>query len=300
MPNLFPIVEVSLDAPEEAEAMGTKEKFWFQDRDRGLCLYKKARPGTGEDWSEKIAAELCQLLGLPHADYDLATFDGCPGTISPSFLPEAGSLILGNEVMAQLMPDYPSEANNPSQHTINNVFQVIGQASVNLPLGWTPLDGIRNTADVFIGYLMLDAWIGNSDRHHENWGFIRVGQQDYLAPTYDHASSLGRNEADEKRQARLTTTDAGFSVQAYVAKCKSCLYAEVSDRTPLKTLDAFLEAKKFSPEAARIWLERLAMVSATNTIELFSRLPDGRISSPAAKFAQKILEINQQRLLELP
>jgi hypothetical protein len=171
MPNLFPIVQVSPDAPEEEEAMGTKEKFWFHDRDRGLCLYKKARPGTGEDWSEKIAAELCQLLGLPHADYDLATLDGCPGTISPSFLPEAGSLTPGNEVMAQLMPDYPSEANNPSQHTINNVFQVIGQASVNLPLGWTPLDGIRNAADVFIGYLMLDAWIGNSDRPLETKAF---------------------------------------------------------------------------------------------------------------------------------
>ena len=144
---------------------------------------------------------------------------------------------------------------------------------------------------------MLDAWIGNSDRHHENWGFIRIGQQDYLAPTYDCASSLGRNETDKKRQARLTTKDAGFSVQAYVAKCKSCLYAEVSDRTRLKTLDAFLEAEKFSSEAARIWLERLAMVSATNTIELFNRLPAERISPLAIEFAQKILEINQQRLL---
>lgn len=53
----FSVVEVSPDAPEESEAMGTKEKFWFRDQARGLCLYKKARLETGEDWSEKITSD---------------------------------------------------------------------------------------------------------------------------------------------------------------------------------------------------------------------------------------------------
>lgn len=92
----FPIVEVPLDAPEASEEMGTKEKFWFRNGNQRLCLYKKARPETGEDWSEKIVAELCELLGLPHAEYELAMFDHCRGVISPSFLPELGSLIPGN------------------------------------------------------------------------------------------------------------------------------------------------------------------------------------------------------------
>ncbi len=42
-------------APEE---MGTKEKFWFKPPELGKCLFKLARLETGEDWSEKIAAEL--------------------------------------------------------------------------------------------------------------------------------------------------------------------------------------------------------------------------------------------------
>ncbi|NJN37544.1 MAG: HipA-like protein [Acaryochloridaceae cyanobacterium CSU_3_4] len=301
MPETFPIIEVPQTAPEELEEMGTKEKFWFRDQERGLCLYKKARQDTGEDWSEKVAAELCELLGLPHADYELATFDNWQGVISPSFLPEGGSLIPGNEILAQLMPDYPGEASNPSQHTISNVFQIIEDSSVNLPSGWTPPDGVRTAADLFVGYLLLllDAWIGNTDRHHENWAFIRIGQQNYLAQTYDHASSLGRNETDEKRQARLTTKDSGFSVQAYVEKCRSCLYAGVKDTKPLKTFDAFCQAAQIYPQAARIWLDRLAMVPAPNTLELFNRLPSERISSTALEFAQRILEINQQRLLRL-
>ncbi len=56
----------------------------------------------------------------------------------------------------------------------------------------------------------------------------------HLAPTYDHASSLGRELLDVKRQERLK---GGF-VTAYVAKCRSALYAQVGDKKALFTLDA--------------------------------------------------------------
>ena len=40
-----------------------------------------------------------------------------------------------------------------------------------------------------------------SDRHHENWGILReriaTGWLDCLAPTFDHASSLGRELVDD-------------------------------------------------------------------------------------------------------
>lgn len=185
----FPIIEVPLEAPEEDETMGTKEKFWFRNEERGLCLYKKARKNTGEDWAEKIAAELSELLELPHANYELATFNEEPGIISPFFLPSdkdsipSGQLFPGNEILAQILSDYPKNSKNPSQHTIDNIFQVVGDDSVQLPLSWTPPSGILTAVDVFIGYLLLDAWIGNTDRHHENWAFIRIANQNYLAPT---------------------------------------------------------------------------------------------------------------------
>ncbi len=100
MSQLFPIITVPTDAAEATEAMGTKFKFWFHDPEFGYCLYKQARNNTGEDWAEKIASELCELLGLPHAKYELATWDGNCGTVSPSFVPVRGSLILGNEILA--------------------------------------------------------------------------------------------------------------------------------------------------------------------------------------------------------
>ena len=86
MSNEFPVFEVPSNAAEAEEAMGTKQKFWFRHPTLGKCLFKQARQGTGEDWSEKIAAELAQQLCLPHAKEELATWNGNPGTISPAML----------------------------------------------------------------------------------------------------------------------------------------------------------------------------------------------------------------------
>ncbi|BBD67139.1 hypothetical protein NIES4072_55680 [Nostoc commune NIES-4072] len=117
MPEQFPLIEVPLDAPEADEDLGTKEKFWFRHQDLGRCLFKKARPNTGEDWAEKIAAELCELLGLPHADYELAVYNDDNGIISPSFLPsqKGGILTLGNEILARIVSNYPQDSKDLSR-----------------------------------------------------------------------------------------------------------------------------------------------------------------------------------------
>jgi hypothetical protein len=299
MSEQFPIIEIPLDAPEADEDLGTKEKFWFRHQEIGRCLYKKARPNTGEDWAEKMASELSELLGLPHAHYELAVYNSENGIVSPSFLPPQGDgiLTLGNEILARIVSAYPQDAKDLSQHTIDNVINAITNAVVNLPIGWKPPVGISQAMETFVGYLLLDAWIGNTDRHHENWGFISLGENIYLAPTYDHGSCLGRNEPDARRKSRLITKDAGFSVQAYVEKCNSALYAGVGDKKTLTTFQAFRAVQERYPDAAKVWLNNLARVSKNDTLELFERIPSHRISKIAIEFAQKILELNQTKLL---
>ena len=69
----------------------------------------------------------------------------------------------------------------------------------------TPVsEGVASASDLFAGYLMLDALIGNTDRHHENWAIIQAGRQYCLAPTFDHASCLGFNLSDAERIDRMT------------------------------------------------------------------------------------------------
>jgi hypothetical protein len=311
MSDEFPIIIVTPQAYElsNQEAMGSKYKFWFEHPELGRCLYKQARLDLGEDWAEKVASQLCELLGLPHANYELAaTSEGNRGVVSSYFLPNGGTLVHGNELLTPIVPNYPTFATyNLSQHTIDLVLRVLSDESVNLPIGWTAPSGVFIAVEVFVGYLLLDAWIGNGDRHHENWGIVRnkvvstisetvhlastTSETAHLAPTYDHASSLGRDLSDEQRQKR--------SVEAYANKCFSAFYGSVGDKKPLKTVDVFDRAARRYPNAAYIWLERLQSISKANIVDIFNLIPSTRISPVAADFAQNILDFNQHKLLNL-
>jgi hypothetical protein len=77
---MFEVITVPAESYESLAPLGTKPKFWFTSTLHGMaaveCLFKEARPDTGEDWAEKMAGELCSLLGLPHVEYELALWKG--------------------------------------------------------------------------------------------------------------------------------------------------------------------------------------------------------------------------------
>lgn len=302
MPPKFQIIEVPADVPREQEQMGTKPKFWFQDADQEYRLYKEARPNTGEDWAEKIAAELCRLLHIPHAIYELAIWQNTKGVVTPNFVSQNAILIPGNEALFQRDKNYPiGQRFKVAKHTIETVFGAFRGLEVQLPLG-DLLPSIATAAQLFVGYLMLDSWISNTDRHHENWALIQQAETDeqtnILAPTHDHASSLGCILLDEERRDRLTTRDMQRSVESYVNKGRSALYESETDAKPLPLIDAFVIASRECPEASKLWLKSLEDVTLTEVREVFERLPDERITGTAKEFALRILEINRARLLE--
>ena len=183
--------------------MGSKEKFWYRDtagRNKN-CLFKYSRRDTGEHWAEKIAAEVATCLRTLHAKVELAEFQNVHGSTTESFARRGRALIHGNEVLAILISDYnPRKKFHQSAHTLDNILAVLDSV-------------FTNSAEkrLFAEYLVLDAVIGNTDRHHENWGFQlrRRGEKDWdisLAPSFDHASSLGRELRDERRD-RLMAED---------------------------------------------------------------------------------------------
>src|SRR5437868_1206402 len=134
---MYPIIHVPDDASELPEQLGTKFKFWFRDPTGKLTLFKEGRPGTGENWSEKVCAEIGQLLGIPHATYDFARWRQHSGVATPSFVPSEGRLILGNEILGRVVKGYSRTATyRARQHTTGLVAAVMRQ--LQLPLGYVP------------------------------------------------------------------------------------------------------------------------------------------------------------------
>lgn len=312
MTEPFPVVEVPADAPLSLEQMGSKEKFWFWHPGLGKCLFKAVREGTGEDWAEKVAAERCALVGLPHARYELATWAGKRGVVTPRFVPEKGSLVHGNELSGLLVEGYPEPAPGSRalyrvpQHTVERVLRILSAPRLRPPFGWERPSGVVSAVDVFLGYLALDAWIGNTDRHHENWGLLVVKEEEdpprfglHLAPTFDHASSLGRNESDERRKARLTTRDERFSVAGYASKASSALFLRETDRKPLSTLDAFREAAREHPAACSYWAHGIRTASLVEIRGILDRIPADRISQVGVEFALEMLRASRERIAKI-
>jgi hypothetical protein len=290
MTATYPILAID-GGGEIPEQLGTKEKFWIE-HDGALCLLKFGRQGTGEDWAEKIACELCTLLDIPHAHYDLATCRGRSAVLSPSIVETDGRLILGNELVNRVSRDYDGAlAYQQTEHTVSRVL-----AALSL---FTRV-AYRETWDQFLGYLLLDAWIGNTDRHHENWGLVVTKDRRVnLAPTFDHASSLGRELTDARRLRILDIKDRRQSITDYTAKARSALYAEASDGKPLSPIDAFALAARARRTAGHQWLDRLEAIDDAAVVDVVSRVPPELMSCIAKDFCLALLSANKAALVGL-
>lgn len=304
--NNFEVVHVDRRWSDESEPLGTKSKFWYRDAENKRILFKAETRGTGEDWAERVSCELCQLLGLPHVQYELAkeVNDGTPGVICHSCTPGRRSLVLGNQLLRRDNPSYPEGMKyKVRQHTTEAIAAAVGRLGkpIDPYLGDLP-EGIETATDVFAGYLMLDVWTANQDRHDENWAAVDNPMADSvgrlsLAPTFDHGAGLARNLTDSEREDRLSGRRP--SVAAFASKAKSAIYLSPEDKHAMRTLDAFVRWTKGVTEKGTIWLKRLAEIEPAKIRAILDRIPDDRISPIGRDFTQMLLEENQRRLLEL-
>lgn len=285
---------------EEFEQLGTKAKHWVIDANDEKFLFKKGRANTGENWAEVVACEIASRLSLPHAEYHLAVERGEAGVLTNTFVPPDGRLIHGNELIPRIStkPEERRKRSSMRKHSLPAV-QAITERLPNMPMDWDPIPGITCANEVFCGYLLLDALIANQDRHYENWGYVLAQDTSiYLAPTFDHASSLGRNETEENMKDRLETKDKGRSIERYVEKARSAMYASQAAKQPLLTLDAFLSWGENTPAAALAWLRALSSIHDDEFRDIMETVPSELITDTAIEFTTKMLTLNKQRLLE--
>lgn len=331
------IEDVTSWPEQEDEQLGSKSKTWLAAPDRTRWLFKEPRPDTGEHWAELIAADIAEAIGVPHAYMRLATRNGVLGTISLDFtqheldLTKDVTLLHGNQLLASAILDYEREAMRPPDHTVEAVLAYLDDPTLTPPSDMIDLPGIDSAADAFVGYLLLDAVVGNTDRHHENWGVLQIAWQDQvagsqayffggnmarafhqkkleLAPSYDHASSLGRDISDELRSQRLSGPDPKMTVESYCARGRTPLYGAVLEQATgsygklrqLTYREAFLQARHIRPKAAAAWLSHLASLPVSELVDLVDRVPATVASEPARAFAKAALTCNLAHLLALP
>lgn len=300
----FPTTRVDRSRSQSVEPLGSKPKFWFREGNRRL-LFKAEDRGTGEDWAEVVACHLCALLGLPHVEYELAAeYDGQqyirPGVVCENMAYQPVVLVLGNQLLLAIDPQYPqAQRFEVRQHTVGAVSEIVARLAP--PAGrWMPNipGGVQSALDVFAGYVMLDAWIANQDRHHENWAALWEGSEFRLAPTFDHGAALARNLLEHERAERLASKDRNRTVAVFAERGRSAFYASPADTRPLELREAFRAFAQSVPGAAEAWLGRLRAVNQEQIWAILERVPAQRMSETCKRFTAELLRTNQQRLQE--
>ena len=299
---MYPIITVDPASEDVQEPLGSKPKYWFIDCDGRRMLFKAEKRGTGEDWAEKIACELAALLGLPHVPYDLAgeSGTGTIGVVCETCAPSPATLVLANELLVGHDPAYPAAGSKykVKAHTADAVFDVL--TTLGPPLAqWCAAspNGITSAVDVFTGYILLDAWIANTDRHHENWGALRMDAELTLAPTFDHGAALARNLDDGDRAGRLNTKDKRRQVAAYARKARSALYETAASARPLSIVAAWTTISTRAPAAATVWLQQLSNVEEQAVDQVVNNIPPHRMTDVSRRFTLALLTENRRRLL---
>ena len=154
----------------------------------------------------------------------------------------------------------------------------------------------------FAGYLVLDAMIGNTDRHSENWGMLRKRVQSHsieflsesLSPSYDHGSCLGRELSDERREESL----AANRVENYVERGRGQIYRASSRRRRPSPLQLVRTVSLEYPELFLPSIAKLESLDKAALSRVVGYIPDDWITPAARTFAIAMMEYSCDRLRE--
>lgn len=176
-----------------AEGSGRSEKQWLVSGDGRVGLFKfpkldpVSKTITYEHVSEHLAYKIGEALGVETAKVDLGEYKGRMGSVSYLIVSGEEMLFEGLLFILGRYPEYDRDRLYDSAtgeyYSIKHIFETVENHAFT---------------NYWIGMLLFDFLIGNSDRHHSNWGFILTpgygcdGKAVSIrpCPLYDNGSSL--------------------------------------------------------------------------------------------------------------
>lgn len=291
----YPVYTIEPEFVLEQEQLGTKDKFWFRGvgidgKDDSEWLFKEPTEHTGQHWAEKIAYEIARIMRIQVPRVELAEFQGIKGTATISFTKANDyELYHGNQILHGFDSNYEQTKRfRHKGHTVERIFEAIGATFVD--------DKANHRAcSQMATYLILDALLCNVDRHHENWGIVRKRKGDgwlgRLAPSFDHASSLGRelNDTGTKQNRERYLRELGVS--KYIERGRSPIFVTGDEKhglAPMALVEACLGLDALSSHFNK-GLELLDSLSSDKFEKILAEFPEGWMSDLAKEFAITLL-----------
>ena len=320
--SLYPVIPIPARLDVE-ESRGTRPKFWVRiPPEHDPWLLKIPRPDTGEHWAEKIVAEIGRLIGVDCAEVELAqcteqatfglrlrregkdrsTERRLLASICRSFLPDGPTTAAeyhffhGWEVLQYLVDGYDTAIRfGQRDHNVKNISAAVAQ--------WMGVDTMNPmprwdyAMEDLASYALLDGIIGNTDRHHENWMIAWVHDQGdmliEIMPSFDHASSLGRELTDDRRRQILESD----GVLPYVQRGRGGVYVDDRHQRAPSPLHLARLLCRWKPAFTRRTLDRIDSLSELDIRAVVQPVPPEFMSDTAKEFASQVVLTSRRELL---
>jgi hypothetical protein len=200
------------------EPRGKRPKVWVIDAGDRVWLRKEPRVWRPfEPVIEATVLRIARAAGLEAPRSAVARWSAGEGVVHRGivvrrFMRDApGSseeLALGVDLIRGVDPSYNPERHE--QHTVERIREAVAQTE--------KLRAGSHLLQPFADLVFFDAWVGNSDRHQENWGVVRQRDSARLAPVFDTAACLG---AELPEGHELLANRDPVRLETYIARCNS-------------------------------------------------------------------------------
>ena len=154
--------------------------------------------------SEYIGSHIYQLLNINCQETFLGTYNGENVVACKDFVIDGYQFVPFNDVGESTI----EEDKDRYQYSYEDI--------VSLLLANKKLTNVNETISSFFEIYIIDALIGNFDRHGGNWGFLKKDNMYYLAPVFDNGSCLFPGLTDEDEMRQIINDEEQIKMRVYL------------------------------------------------------------------------------------
>lgn len=258
---------------------GSREKRIIIDKHnfkKGFFKYEKY--DCYEACSEKLSCEIAKILHMDTAQIEFAKDEkGILGIISYLF-------IKGGETHTDAKDFFNANQFDRKKFcTINSIENFLNSFG-------------KNEFEKFIGIMVFDALVGETDRHEENWGLTKKNLEYRLSPLYDSSCNLLREFKNPKNAEPYYNKEK--DLKKYSMKSKTCIYRE-NLQGRYKHFELILELLKRYPQITKSKIKNLKKLKNFKIRLILSRLPHEIIPDIQKEYIYKYIIIRKKYLLNL-
>lgn len=236
--------------------------------------------------SEYIGSRIFKLLGFDCQDTYLGTYNNKNVVACKDFVTDGYQFVPFNDVGESTI----DEDKEKYQYSYEDIITLLSKNK--------KITNVEETISLFFDVYIVDALIGNFDRHGANWGFLKKNNKYQLAPIFDNGSCLYPSLINEDEIKYIMNNEDEINNRIYKfptsqikVNNKKSSYFDVISSLQFKEVNESL--KRIFP---KIDLNKINLM--INNIESISKLRKDFYILMINKRYEKILKLSYLKLME--